>query len=100
MGINVHQEGPKVFLNQKEYLDAIEQELLPYEAMRDKMRMATEEEKRIFRLGVGQLGWLTNNTKPEGAYMYCLLSTLQSKPKIADFLKFTILLICMSSLST
>ena len=56
--------------------------------MKDKLRYATEEEKLIFRQGVGQLGWLTNVRKPESAFMFCSLITVQSKPQILDFHKY------------
>ena len=45
------------------------------------------EEKTLFRRGLGQLGWLANITKPEASFHYCTLSTVQSKPHVANFKK-------------
>ena len=87
IGINIHHSVNSITLDQKDYLDSIKVDLLPIESMKDKTRIASDDEKRVFKQGIGQLGWLTSISKPEGAYAYCVLSTLQSKPKISDFIR-------------
>ena len=57
--------------------------------MINKERCATEEEIKIFRRGVGQLGWIEGTTRPELGFAYCQLSTIQSKPKVSDFAKYS-----------
>ena len=77
-----------IILDQKSFLDSMEVDLLQKEDMKDKERTANKEEIRLFRQGVGKLGWITSITKPEAALSFCILSTKQSQPIISDFIKF------------
>ena len=63
-------------------------ELLPKEMLSDKDRSVTPEETKIFRQAVGSLGWVAAITRPEFAYYYCIIGTVQSKPKVNDFIKY------------
>ena len=89
LGINMIQSEDGVELNQKGYLATMKQELVPKEATKMKSRLADKEEQKLFKQGVGQLGWLANITRPEASFMYCTLSTVQSKPKMEDFTKYS-----------
>ena len=88
VGINVQQEKDCILLDQKGYRDAMNENLLQLDAMKDKERIVSPEEKKKFKQGVGQLGWIASMTKPEASFMFCLLSTLQSQPQVKDFVKF------------
>ena len=88
LGIKISQSNGCISLDQNEYLASVKADLLPSEAMRAKERNVSEEEVRRFKQGVGQLGWLTTISKPEAAFMYCLLSTVQAHPSVKDFLKY------------
>ena len=87
VGMNIKQGTNEVILEQDSYLKAMKEDLLPLSSLRDKTRLATSEEKKIFKQGIGQLGWLTNISRPEGAYAFCQLSTRQTNPKMADFIR-------------
>ena len=88
LGVELKQVPDGIILAQHDYLKSMNDELLPKEDMKDKSRLASKEEQRMFRKGIGQLGWITSISKPEGAFMYCLLSTVQSRPKIEDFVRY------------
>ena len=88
VGINVKQTADLIKLDQKQYLETMEADLLPREACREKFRFADEKEKRAFRQGIGQLGWLTSVSRPDAAFDYCVMSTRQAKPQVSDFLQY------------
>lgn len=85
VGISVTQYTDSIQLDQKQYLDTVNADLLPKEALKDKYRFVDESEKRTFRQGIGQLGWLTSISRPEAAFDYCVMSTRQAKPQVSDF---------------
>ena len=47
------------------------------------------KKKKLFRQGIGKLGWITSITKPEASFSYCALSTVQSDPQIKDFARYS-----------
>ena len=88
LGVELKQHDDHVILNQREYLESMKVELLSKDSMTDRDRYADKDEQKIFKRGIGQLGWITSISKPEGSFMYCALSTVQSRPKIEDFIKY------------
>ena len=60
-------------------------DILSSSRLKDKDSLATLEEKRLFKQTVGQLGWVTSISRPEGSFAFCLLSTKQSNPTMRDF---------------
>ena len=88
VGINVEQQAEGITLDQQKYLGIMAADLLPSEAMKEKFRFANDEEKKMFRQGIGQLGWLTSISRPEGAFDYYVLSTKQSRPQINDLVQY------------
>ena len=88
LGVNMTQDNEGVTMEQEAYVDALTEGLVDKTRLEDKERTATDEEKKAFRRGVGQLGWLQSTTRPEIGFAFCQLSTVQSKPKMRDFLKY------------
>ena len=88
LGIQMRQKTDCVEMNQNEYLESISPDLVSKEKMIDKERFANEIEKRAFKQGVGQIGWMVSISKPEAAFSYCNLSVVQSRPRMKDFFKF------------
>ena len=78
-----------ILLDQKSFLEGMDADLLPSDSMKDKERKANAEEKKLFRQGIGKLGWITSITKPEASFSYCALSTVQSDPQIKDFVRYS-----------
>ena len=85
LGMDIKQNSECVELDQNEYARSLTPCVLPKEALLDKFRFADDKERRIFKQAVGQLGWLTGVSRPEAAFMYCMLSTRQGKPQMQDF---------------
>ena len=88
LGINLIQESDYIQLDQNSYLESVKSELLDKEYLKEKDREACASEVKVFKQGVGQLGWMATISKPEASYMYCQLSTIQSNPLIRDFVKY------------
>ena len=88
VGIDVVQSGKEISISQKHYLESMKSELITKEQHVDKLRYADEVEKKVFKQGVGQLGWIAGISRPDASYTYCVLSTLQSKPQISDFILY------------
>ena len=89
VGINISQMEDHVTLDQRDYLNSLKTQLLDEALMTDKTRHASHAEKKIFRHGIGQLGWIAGMTRPQGSFSFCVLSTRQSDPLISDFVKYT-----------
>ena len=85
VGINIQQGEDHLKIEQQNYVDSLEVDIIPKDALRDPQRVANDEEKKIFRRAVGQLGWIVSMTRPEAAFSYCILGTVQNKPKMSDF---------------
>ena len=79
------QKSDSIILDQKAYVNSLEDHLISKELYQDKERFSSESEKKLFRKGVGQLGWLEHTTKPEIGFAFCQLSMVQSKPQMKDF---------------
>jgi hypothetical protein len=88
VGINIDQGPGSISMDQRDYLESMKAELLPKETTKDTLRFVSDDEKKIFKQGIGQLGWLAGVSKPEAAFTFCMLSTVQSKPQVADFIKY------------
>ena len=63
-------------------------DVLGKEDITNKDRFVDEADIKLFRRCIGQLGWLSTISKPEASYMHCILSTVQARPQVSDFLKF------------
>ena len=85
VGIVLSQVPDGILFSQEGYLNTVTPQILEKSHLKDSLRYATEEERKKFRRGVGQLGWLANTSRPEGSFSYCLLSTVQSNPQVKDF---------------
>ena len=87
VGIEITQTSEAVILKQTNYLESVKEDYLTKQQMMEKYRYVNEAEKRLFRQGVGQLGWIASISRPEASFMYCCLATVQSKPQVIDFVR-------------
>ena len=85
LGVRFQQSENKIVLEQKGYLESLQIDLIERQLLKEKERYASEEEKKKFRQGVGQLGWLEGTTQPQVGFNFCQLSTVQSNPQMKDF---------------
>ena len=88
VGIKLSQEDTKIKMDQNQYMEKLRADCLSPGAMKDKDRSLDEQEKKIYKQAVGQLGWLATISKPEASYMYCVLSTVQCNPKVRHFIQY------------
>ena len=88
VGIQMVQKNDSVELSQTKYVETMKLDLLPNEGMTDKLRYADENERKIFKQAVGQLGWVSGISRPDAAFAYCVLSTVQNQPQVTDFIKY------------
>ena len=88
LGIDIKPKRNGIVLSQNNYLSSLNSNLLVDEVKKDRTRYADENEKKLYKSAIGQLGWLTSVSKPEASFAYCTLSTLQGKPQISDFFKY------------
>ena len=58
------------------------------DSLRNKDKAASEEEIRTFRRAVGTLGWVVSVSRPEYAFAFSVLGSVQSKPKMSDFIRY------------
>ena len=89
LGVNMIQDEKSIIMEQNAYVEGLEMNLIDKNLLKDKERVATPQEKKAFRRGVGQLGWLQSTTRPEIGFIFCQLSTVQTQPKMKDFLQYT-----------
>lgn len=85
LGVNMVQTKHEITMEQRAYVEGLQINLIDKELLKDKNRYATVQEMKLFRHGVGQLGWLENTTRPEIGFTFCQLSTVQTKPQMRDF---------------
>ena len=88
LGLEISQESDCLKISQSAYLKSLSPVLLSDEIMKNKDHIVSAEEKSIFKRGIGKLGWITSMTRPDVAYHYCVLSTVQANPVISDFVKY------------
>ena len=89
LGVNILQDYTGITLEQKAYVEGLSEDLVNKSELQNKERLATESEKKSFRHGVGQLGWLESTTKPEIGFVFCQLSTIQSAPRMKHFATYS-----------
>ena len=60
---------------------------MSHRRMQNKDALLTEDEKRKFRSIVGQLSWISTQTRPDVAFDICELSQLYSRANVGDLVR-------------
>ena len=89
LGVRFQQTEDKITLRQNEYVDSLKAELIDRQCLKNKENFASEEQRKAFRQGIGQLGWLEGTTQPQLGFTFCQLSTVQSNPQMKDFSRYS-----------
>ena len=89
LGVRLHQTSEYIVLEQDAYIEALSVDLVHRHLLKDKEEHASEEQKKRFREGVGQLGWLEGTTQPQLGFAFCQLSTVQSDPQMKDYSRYS-----------
>ena len=87
VGINVNKSNDVVKISQKPYIDSLSPTQVPRSTAQGKDADLDKDGVRILRGIVGQLNWAANVSRPDMCFSTCVLSTLQSKPTVADLAK-------------
>ena len=83
IGIQIAQdEDGSITINQDDYARDIEKIIL--ESRADKTRVLEDEEHYQYRAAVGQLNWLSSQSRPDLAFDVCQLSTKLNDPTVRD----------------
>ena len=83
VGINIKQENECIFVDQKHYIENMEEIKID---TRDNERLLTEEERKEFRGIVGSLNWVSLISRPDVSFEVVDLSTKFQAPTVADMM--------------
>ena len=87
IGLEVDQNSKKeIHLNQNKYSKTIKTIQVTNERAVQKEELCTEKEKEEMRSVIGQLGWLSSNSRPDLSYDVLELSCKIKNPRVADLL--------------
>ena len=87
VGINVEKSGDRVQISQKPYIESLSTVDVAQYNVKNKEEELEADGVRAFRGIVGQLNWTANISRPDMCFSSCELSTLQSRPTVADLAK-------------
>ena len=87
IGVNITQDGDIIGLHQNDYIDSLGEIYLSRERASHRMSQLGKQELEEFRALVGQLNWLSTQTRPDVAYDVCELSTVVSKATVDDVIR-------------
>ena len=82
LGLNVNQGDEEITIDQKHYIEKLQE--IPLSAERKKMNdePATKEEKSNLRSLSGQMLWVTSQTRPDSAFGTCMMNNPGKNPTV------------------
>ena len=86
IGVNLSQENDAILLNQKDYIMSLETLKVDLKS-KTRNSDSSDNEKDKFRALVGQLNWVSTQTRPDISFDVCELSSILEKAKIDDLLR-------------
>ena len=86
IGLNVKQYNNLITLDQNEYINSIEKIKIDRERKLNKDAMLNNRETDELRAAIGQLGWISSNTRPDLAFDVCYLSGKVKNPTVKELL--------------
>ena len=87
IGVNITQDDDIIGLHQNDYIDSLEEIHVNRTRASQRMYPLGTQELAEFRALVGQLNWLSTQTRPDVAFDVCELSTVVSKANVEDLLR-------------
>ena len=87
LGLNVCQAAGKITIDQRHYIDKLEE--IPLSAERRKLpdEPATKEEKTDLRSLSGQMLWVTSQTRPDATFGTCMMSNPGKNPSVKQIME-------------
>ena len=86
-GKNVKQVDGEIFLDQMDAIEGIDYMLLPTERRKHLSSPLTEVEKSAFRGLIGQMGWVTRQSRPDLMVNVSMAAQSMSRPTVEDVVK-------------
>jgi len=82
LGLNVNQGADEITIDQKHYIDKLQE--IPLSADRKKLNdePATKDERSKLRSLSGQMLWVTSQTRPDSAFGTCMMSNPGKSPTV------------------
>jgi len=88
IGVNIEQEGGMLKLHQNDYIETLKPVQVPKETSSRRSDQLGEREVEQFQALIGQLNWLSTQSRPEIGFSVCELSKLgKSKPIVDDLMR-------------
>ena len=87
IGLNIDSRENCIYVDQGQYINSLEPIKISRGRSRQRDSLLLDEEKTAFRTLVGQLNWITTNTRPDIAYDVCDLSTSCKTATVGDLLR-------------
>ena len=85
IGWDIEQNDDGIFVNQDQYMNSIQQ--MDISSVKDGECSLNEREKKRFQQILGQLQWITSQTRPDRRFDTLLCSMVASSPKVKDVAK-------------
>ena len=87
VGLNICSNAEGISVDQAKYIASLEPVKLSRARSVQRDHLLSDSEREAFRALIGQLNWVSNNTRPDIAYDVCELSTLTTQATVADLLR-------------
>ena len=84
VGLKIEQDQDQINLHQKNYIDEIRSVQTDETLGSDPCREISEKEKKDLRSAIGQLNWISTQTRPDIAYDVCQASVSYKRATLKD----------------
>ena len=87
IGIEIEQDEQDIMVHQSSYVKTLSPLLIKHSNNRSRSDDLQEDEKKEYRAIVGQLNWISTQTRPDISYDVCELSSFFKTAKVDDALR-------------
>ena len=87
IGLNITSHDQYIYVDQGQYISSLEKVSISRSRSCQKDSLLSDTEKEAFKAIVGQLNWISTNTRPDISYEVCELSSSYNKATVSDLLR-------------
>lgn len=87
IGVNIIQSGQTIQLNQTDYIMTIQPIVLSKQRCNRKFDQLSKEESEKYRALIGQLNWISTQSRPDVAFSVCELSKFNDSNTVDNMLR-------------